>query len=349
MEVRKLQRGIAVGKVFVSWRLYLVCVLLALAVPLPTHAANRPGDGAFQVIQSILEKPEEAIDLADAKLVIDHLIDPSIDVQGTSVELDRMAADIRRMAGINASSRQRLDALLTFLYKPGPWNVNRRFQYDFSDPMGKAVANKLISNYLATRRGNCVSMPLLVIILGQKLGLTMTASLAPLHVFVKYRNEAGKWVSLEATGNGDLVNDVWYQKNSPMTQRAVRKGVYLRPLSKKEVVTVIAESLMQSYMEHGQYEPALSLGPLLLKYHPSFADVMLHQSAAYYRLADVEFFSRYASEEAIPRRLKRYRFLTGNFIGWQDKATALGWWRPAEEEDQQYLQRVDKHPQTSTQ
>ena len=49
-----------------------------------------------------------------------------------------------------------------------------------------------MSHYLATRKGNCVSMPVLFVILGQKLGLPITLAIAPNHVFAKYKRDNGE-------------------------------------------------------------------------------------------------------------------------------------------------------------
>jgi hypothetical protein len=38
------------------------------------------------------------------------------------------------------------------------------------------VRDKLISTYLATRRGNCVSMPILVLLVGERMGLDLSLS-----------------------------------------------------------------------------------------------------------------------------------------------------------------------------
>ena len=60
---------------------------------------------------------------------------------------------------VNANAQARMEALRLYLYEPGPWNDQRPYQYDFADPTGTKVENKLLANYLRTRKGNCVSMP----------------------------------------------------------------------------------------------------------------------------------------------------------------------------------------------
>jgi len=66
----------------------------------------------------------------------------------------------------------------------------------------------LLQRYLTTRRGNCITMPILFLALGQRLGLTMTLAEAPLHVFVKYTDDDGAVWNLEATSGGGVTRDV---------------------------------------------------------------------------------------------------------------------------------------------
>ncbi len=96
------------------------------------------------------------------------MLEPGIDVDGTLKQLDAMASDIKVRFPANASSRDKLEALRTYIYQPGPGNGNRPFRYDLDDPFDHNIKNKLLATYLSTHKGNCVSMPVLVVILGQK-------------------------------------------------------------------------------------------------------------------------------------------------------------------------------------
>jgi len=172
----------------------------------------------------VLAAPESDVDLARSKIAIDRLIDPSIDAERTLAQLDAMASQVRSMVPASASKHDVVVALQTYLYVAGPWNGGQPFRYDLDDPYGKIVKNKLLATYLATRRGNCVSMPLLFIVLGQKLGLDVTAAEAPEHVFVKFRDEQGRLFNIEATSGG-FKADAGYEKDLPMSPQALASGI----------------------------------------------------------------------------------------------------------------------------
>jgi len=159
--------------------------------PLPDYRQPPPLSGNALALERLLATPEDQIDYAESKLVIDRLIDPSLNIEAARREITEMVYDVRQMAGPNADEKRLLGALRAYLYRPGPWNAQRVFGYDHDDPLGTNIRNKLIPTYLASRKGNCVSMPALFVILGQKLGLEMTLSTAPNHVFVHYHDPSG--------------------------------------------------------------------------------------------------------------------------------------------------------------
>lgn len=300
-------------------------VLLVTSESFSAQPSTKGTDPNLRTIQQILDVPDSRIDLARAKLTIDHMIDPEIDIAAGIKQLDGTAHSIQLRLPPNASSRDKLEALRTYLYQAGPWNDNRPYSYDLDDPYGHTIRNKLLPTYLATRKGNCVSMPLLFIILGQKLGIDVTASVAPEHIFVKYREE-GQSYNLEATSGGGFIRDVWMQQQVPMSPEALASGIYMQPLTKKETVAVMAGTLMEFYGQQGWEERRIALANLALKYYPKDVSSMLHISSAYYRLRQQQFVNKYPTPNDIPVQERSYFAELDKNIGlWRSKAEALGW------------------------
>lgn len=313
--------------------------LLMLFIATCAQADSQSPD--LKPIRSILEMPDSQIDLARAKLAIDKMIDPSIDVEANLTAIESAVIQIKAMLPPDASREAKLDALRTYLYSAVPWNNQQPYRYDLNDPLGRKIANKLLQNYLASKKGNCVSMPILFIILGQRLGLDVTAALAPLHVLVKYRDGAGKYINLEATSGANPTRDIWYQQQLPMTDKAIANGVYLRPLSKKETVATMALTLAENDMAQHQYEQAIDVADLVLEYSPKSVDAMLHKGTASARLIKEHFAKKYPSPSLIPQAERPYfEHLVQDNQYWFQKAEALGWREPTQTEEAKYLQSV---------
>ena len=305
------------------------------------QSAGPTRNSDLAMVRHILQRPESDIDLANAKLTIDRMMDPSIDVAGTLMRLDAMARELRSMLPAGASRRLIMDALRYHLYKVSSWNDNRPFQYDLDDPFGANSRSKLLTTYLGTRKGNCVSMPLLFIILGQKLGIDVTAAMAPNHVFVKYRDDDGKLYNLETTSGAGFARDAWMRQQFPMTDAALASGIYMRPLTKKETVVVMVDTLLEFYGERGLNERRIAMAKLALEYSPKDVSLLLHQHQAYRALHLQEFVNRYPTPNDIPME-KRPRFmeLERNLRALYDRAYALGW-RPLDQaSEERYRQTV---------
>ncbi len=309
-------------------RLLLSLFLSLMAAAMPVNAKPRAQvpDQNLRTIRAILELPDQRIDLARAKLTIDHMIDPGIDIANGLKQLDGMERTIQSRLPAMATSRDKLDTLRGYLYQAGPWNANRPFSYDLNDPFGHDIRNKLLPTYLDTRKGNCVSMPFLFIILGRKIGLDLTAATAPEHVFVKYRDDLGNYYNIEATSGGGFARDVWLQQQMPMSQEALASGIYMQPLSKKETVAIMAGTLLEYYGQRGWEERRIALAGLVLKHYPKDVAAMLHISSAYYRLRQQHFVNKYPTPNDIPLHERAYFAELDKNIGfWRGKAEALGW------------------------
>ncbi|WP_234794811.1 transglutaminase-like domain-containing protein [Xaviernesmea oryzae] len=306
--------------------------VLVLCLPL-TNVMGQTADAPAATLQERTEalfKP--SLDLLDVKLTVDAMVDASVRIDVVKAEIDRMATTIAAMAGENGDEATRLNALKRYLYESGVWNQNNPFRYDLSDPLGSMPANRLLQRYLVTRRGNCVTMPILFVVLGQRIGLRMTLVEAPLHLFVKYTDADGKAWNLEPTSGGGFTRDEWYRQKLPMSDKAVANGVYLRALSHEESVAVIASFLLEHEIDAGQFENALSVSDILLRHYPNFAYGLVKRGSAYHGLLRRELATKYSREEDIPPDLKAeadqwYRQNAEAFA----KAEALGW-RPQDGE-----------------
>src|SRR3954468_16265075 len=232
-----------------QWSLLRIASVLAIAV-LPWHgSANaQPASNPAAIVQGVLSVPDDQLDYARAKLAFDRIVDPSLNAEATLAEIDRLASRASALAGANASSAQRLSALRRVIYESGEWNGGRPFAYDHADPLGQNIRNKLISTYLATRRGNCVSMPILFLLVGERIGLNLALSTAPLHIFLRYTDESRREINLEATSGALPARTLWYRQNLPMTDRAIESGLYMRTLTRREAIAHMAGTIVDSLM-----------------------------------------------------------------------------------------------------
>lgn len=326
-------------------RWFITCCVCAAGAAFASHGASPTGitlprDPNLHVLAALLQPADNQIDLAHAEVTIERMIDPGVNQTDTLKALDTWADRVRARIPVGASNMDKLIVLNTTLYQPGPWNDNRPFAYDFDDPLGSNIQNKLLSTYLRTRKGNCVSMPTLYVILGQKIGLDMTLAMAPLHVFVKFHQDDGAWLNVEATSGGTK-RDESYIAEYHIQPRALLTGIYLRPLSRKESIGVMIGTLEEFYGHQRAPEYQLGLTDVGLAANAKDVTSLLMRGTAYFKLLQSRYASRYTLMEDMPAEQQAdYQMLSRNNQLLFAKAERMGWREETPEEKAQYLQTV---------
>jgi regulator of sirC expression with transglutaminase-like and TPR domain len=312
---------------------FVVCLLLSILC-VRAHA----GDVAR--VEAMLAGKAAAIDLAEAKMAIDVAIDPRVDVTEVRAELDAWTERIEVRMPMGATIRQRVDVVLSTLYVAGEWNDFRPFAYDLDDPFALRPENRLLATYLETRRGNCVSMPVLLAILGTRLGLPMFLAKAPNHLFVKYRDDDGAWHNFEATSGG-YKGDASYIRETGISERAVANGVYLRPLDVREAAATLAGDLVQSLADRGDHNRAMRVAQRIHTANPHDVDAMVRVGSLH-ASAMTAFHARWPDPADVPAKLHaRYRAHAEANRAWFARAEARGWVEPAESQNAAYLRDIE--------
>jgi regulator of sirC expression with transglutaminase-like and TPR domain len=294
-------------------------------VRMPTHrAANLDmSPDVVATVQSVLSLPDDELDYARAKLTFDRIIDASIDIDATMAELDQMAEDARCLAGPSATDAKKLAALRKLIYESGPWNGHRPFHYDHAD--FKNLRVKLVSHYLDTRLGNCVSMPVLFLILADKLGLHMALAMAPVHLFLRHLEGSGRTTNLETTSGALPARDIWIRETRRVTDLGVASGFYMRSLSRREGVAAMAMTVVEHLRGQRRDREAVPVLETILRHNPRDGMAWANLGDACLKIG-TEFLDRYGSEFLIPVPLRPgyLTLLQRNHAAFH-AARALGW------------------------
>ena len=187
-------------------------------------------------------------------------------------------------------------------------------------------------------------MPFLFIILGQRLGIDVTASTAPRHVFVKFADgETGASVNLETTSGANPTRDEWYRQQMPMTNEAIANGMYLQKLSKTETVALMASVLAEYCSDRQEHEKVIAICDVILARYPKYDTPMLMKGRSFYLLLEKHFIKKYLKPSMIPLNERAYfEYLSHNNRYCFEKAESLGWREPPRESESNYLKTVEK-------
>ena len=303
-------------------------------------------------VRKFLSLPDEKIDLGIVQLTFDQLIDPSVNIETTDKQLNLMVEHINHMVKDVAIRKEvpitdslKFKALRTFLFDSGFWNNNQAFSYDLEDPLGHQISSKLLNNYLKTRKGNCVSMPILMVILGQRLGLDMGLAKAPLHFLATFTDEKGDSYFVEATTGGYYARDSHIINQFNISDLAIQNHIYMRELTKKETVAAMASTMMDGAILRQEYGKSMYIADAILEGNPFDVYAMVKKASA----AGLIIEPYWHVSQVPPQDIGKYYMFVDINKSLFEQAEALGWQEQTPEEEKKYLDSVLNSAHENTQ
>jgi regulator of sirC expression with transglutaminase-like and TPR domain len=298
-------------------------VVAPIGLSIPSFAAQVVTRNFADKVSAILAASARLTYL-QAKIALDSLMGGPLASPNPVIE--KLVQSIWQIAGPNPDDKHKLGAIRTVIYDAGPWNDNRPFSYDLRDPTGQKTGSQLLTTYLRTRRGNCVSMPLLYLILAERVGVNASLSTAPLHVFVRYTDSKGRTFNIECTDGAHVMRDDWYRQKLPISDRAMETGLYMRTLTRPEAMAVMASTVVEFLIDNGRYQDAMNVADVVLKYNRRDALTMVHKGSAAAHLIRTGYEEKYPKENniPIPARARYYELVETNKKMFA-AAEALGW------------------------
>lgn len=213
-----------------------------------------------------LELPDEELNVGIAALILSKEFYSGIRFMPYLELIDEAAYRVQYYVRGSSDPVRRIAAINTVLFR------DMGFRYDTNDYMGKQQYNHFISSVIDRRTGVCSSLPLLYIIVAERLNYPVYAVDAPHHTFCRYvyTDEKGneKYINIEPTGGGGEVPDIIYIDDMDIPLRAYRNGVYMRTLSKKEYIASLLNYNAATYMYQGRYDKAIGYLERLVGIYP---------------------------------------------------------------------------------
>lgn len=169
------------------------------------------------------------IDIANAALTLAQEFYPALDVQAYSQRIDAFAAATTRLCRGSIDPLERIFALNTVLFKDGG------IQYDHDPAARNTQTNYFLNGILDTRKGICVTMPLLYVAVAQRLGYPIFPVQVPDHEFVRYIDpRLAPRGNIETTSGGKYITDAEYIEDFGVSETGRRVGSYMRTLTYRE-------------------------------------------------------------------------------------------------------------------
>lgn len=303
-----------------------------------------------QTIWEITDIAEDEVNVGLWSLIVAKELDPNLDIVQYLFRLDEKADEIKRMLSGRNRDIDKFLAIRTFIYEPGAWNDFSPYQYDLEDPLGEVTQNRFLSSYMDSKLGNCITMPLLMAALMERVDpeLEFHAVLVPLHMFIRfYDRQSGDVWNVETTNGANPARNSWYIEQAGILQESIDSGLYLQDLSNKELISQLIGTLARYHRFNDDYETALSYAELMLELHPKSA-IGIVQKAAILSSIEYEITKQVqanggAFTEEEWNKVRNYRSISAEYL---QKAFTMGWRPESPEQREAYLEEIEQERNT---
>ncbi len=210
----------------------------------------------------LLDQPEESIELDRAAFLMACGEYPQLDVEAQIARLDRLAAEAEPAVRSQPDPAGRVAALRQFLAGACGFRGN---EADYYDP-----ANSFLHLVLDRRAGIPITLSVLYMEVGRRLGVSLLGVGLPGHFMVKYQDEQGVFLLDPFHGGRSLTpRDCREIVESIHDGRMPFEEQHLAAVDKKYIVLRMLKNLRGIYLERGQHAKALGVLDMVLAVSPA--------------------------------------------------------------------------------
>ena len=310
--------------------LIIVCILLFTAVVSFSQdepLANEDKEGLYaRSIEQVLRLDDEKVDLATAVLIVSEQWSDVVAGRRYLADLDDMALEIRarlKKKGLQANFKA-IPVINEYLFD----------ELGFESVSDASEPNDLFMHSVMDRkRGYCLSLSILYLSVGERLGLPLYGVVVPGHFFVRY-DDGRVHFNIETTDKGGYADDEHYINKFKVPKN--NNSIYMVNLNKIQTLGCFFNNLGNSYSEIGDTEQAMLALERAVEINPSLAESRTNLGNIYLKKDRIEdaIHEYEAALEIDPGNAK-----THNNLG--NAYTKRGWLNDA---ISQYIQSVELEP-----
>lgn len=228
----------------------------------------------------IVSGPDEDINLAEAALLIASDDYRDLDVAAYLARLDAMAATLKRRLRPDISAADRIVALNRFLFVEQGFSGNAA---DYYDPR-----NSFLNKVLDRKRGIPITLGIVYMEIGRRIGLPVHGVAFPAHFLVKCQLHDGT-VVLDPYAKGMSLSLDDLQERLKALQNGVEPpksavAVMLAAASNKEILVRLLRNLKGIYSQRKEWLKALAAADRIISAMPDLAEEYRDRGMIYLNL-----------------------------------------------------------------
>ena len=253
-------------------------------------------DETLQRFRDAVAPERVKIDLAEAALLCAQDTYPDLDIRSQLESLEALAAKLRDRLPADFSVTHRLVALNNYLFRELGFSGNMDEYYD--------PRNSFLNDVLARKTGIPITLSIVYLEVGQRLGLKLRGVSFPGHFLVKVRVTGGELVLDPYAGGRSLSEEELRERLAQFTDKDTAKELpledFLEPASPRQILARLLRNLKAIYLDARQFDKALGVMNRLVILLPDVPEERRDRGLVFARLecprAAQEDLSHYAAQ-----------------------------------------------------
>ncbi len=213
-----------------------------------------------------LKLPDKELNIGIASLILSKEVYPNIKFKKYLAIIKKLSSEIFWAVGDRTDPEYHISAINTCLFRKNDYG------YDMDDFYGQKTKNHFLTGILDTKKGVCTSLPLLYMVVAERLNYPIYGIHAPQHFYCRYYSPdyygKGKpYISnIEVTGGGGENPDVFYIEDMKIPKKAYKNEVYCKTLSKREYIASLLVGNAAVHFKSGNTYKAIKYLETAVKY-----------------------------------------------------------------------------------
>ena len=233
-----------------------------------------------QQLSKFVGTPDSSFNIAACALIIAQHEYPSLDIPGYLQQLDQIADRLRVRLPADAGKPHVISMLNHYLFRELGYAGNRD---DYYDPR-----NSFLNDVIDRRIGIPITLSILYVEIGRRVGVNLQGVSFPGHFLVKYVTDQGVIV-LDPFNSGISLSEADLRERLRQSGGGVDNldmplGALLRPATAHEIMVRLAGNLKAIYTAAGELEKAVAMTSLILCVNPDDTRELRDRATMYRQL-----------------------------------------------------------------
>jgi regulator of sirC expression with transglutaminase-like and TPR domain len=224
----------------------------------------------LQRFTQIVERPEDEISVAEAALVVAADEYPDLDVAHYLARLDALAARARLNVHRALSPRDKIDALNEYLFGEVGLRGNRDA---YNDPR-----NSYLNDVLERHLGIPITLSIIYIEIGRRLGLPLGGVAMPGHFIVRWKTR-DRVILIDVFDEGHVIG----QFPLPQPAEAQTRLSWLQVASPRQMLVRLLSNLRAIFVQNENFARALGIAEKMVVLQPDAPEVLRDAALLAYR------------------------------------------------------------------